>query len=357
MKWIIFSQCEGIYTASDIKFLIALYFIVIHTLETEAMYRSLAKILAETVKSRAEEQNANRERTKEISNSTSKQNWAKCSDYEDEESWKTRIKVTVSNGQTNRSVVSQPRKRNNRKNLVFDKRDFLFPETSKEVREQIQLDDVAMYSVTDMRTADEISDFIGQLNGLNQSSLVITDATACAGGNTSSFCKKFPKVQAVEIDDTRYKMLEHNLKLLGYKNAICYHENYLNLLSTLKQDVVFIDPPWGGLSYKDQDEVELLLGDIPLDEICESLERRAKYVIIKAPTNFNYNKFKAKISGTLQVMHRFRKMLLLVVDYRHPSKVVSYEQTTNQLNKNNTKPITKDIQSGQRGKRRVQLMS
>ena len=250
-----------------------------------------AKIFLSTLKSCVKEQTQPNSKHQQIISS----------DYEDEQ------------------TLNKQRRTNNRKNFVFDKRDFLFPQTSKQIRKQIQLDDVALYSVTDMRTADEISDYISQLDGLNRPNLIITDATACAGGNTSSFSRKFNRVHAIEINEIRYKMLVNNLKLLECNNVDCYHDNYLNLLSKLSQDAVFIDPPWGGPSYKDQDQVELFLGEIPLDQICESLKQRTKYVVIKAPPNLNYDKFKANISGNLQVLHQFRKMLLIVIDYYHPS--------------------------------------
>ncbi|CAF3973534.1 unnamed protein product, partial [Rotaria sp. Silwood1] len=60
-------------------------------------------------------------------------------------------------------------------------------------------------------------------------------------------------------------MLKHNLTILGCTNVSCHHKNYLDLLNSLNQDIVFLHPPWGGPSYKDNDEVELFLGDVPLD--------------------------------------------------------------------------------------------
>jgi 16S rRNA G966 N2-methylase RsmD len=235
-------------------------------------------------------------------------------------------------------------------NLVFDKRDFLFRDVPKKIREQIQLDEVAKYSVTDMRTADEISNFIAKLDGLNANNIVITDGTACAGGNTISFCKKFKKVQTVELDRNRYDMLMHNLKILGCTNATCYHKNYLELVSSLTQDIVFLDPPWGGPSYKKKDEVELFLGDVPLAEVCEQLKSKTKYVIIKAPTNLNYEKFKAKINGNLQVLHQFRKMLLIVVDYYHHPKVIQRDQVTNDYSKDHAKTNQNENESKKKSK-------
>ncbi|CAF1114891.1 unnamed protein product [Adineta steineri] len=203
----------------------------------------------------------------------------------------------------------------------FDKRDFLFCDMSTCIRKQIQLDKVAQYSTTDMRTADKISEFIANLNGLEKDRIAITDGTACVGGNTSSFCKKFKHVQAIELNKTRYNMLRNNLKILKHENVICYHGDYLEYLPNLQQDVVFLDPPWGGPTYKDQVEVELFIGRVPLHEVCEQLKLRTKYIVIKAPQNFNCRKFQEKVSGSCQVYYEFRKMFVaataiaLVIDY------------------------------------------
>lgn len=201
--------------------------------------------------------------------------------------------------------------------LVFDKRDFLYRDIPKNVRNMIQIDDVGLYSVTDMRTADQISDFISRLDGLKKDDIVITDATSCTGGNTFSFSKKFKTVHAVELDSNRFTMLRHNLDVLKCTNVHFYHENYVLLINRLEQDVVFLDPPWGGPSYKDQEKVDLYLGDVPLHQVCEDLKTKAKYVIIKAPLNLNYEKFQSNISGNINRHFEFRKMLLIVVDYRH----------------------------------------
>ncbi|CAF4046986.1 unnamed protein product [Adineta steineri] len=211
----------------------------------------------------------------------------------------------------------------NKTDSSFDKRDFLFSDIPICIRKQIQLDKVAQYSTTDMRTADKISEFIANLNGLEKDRTVITDGTACVGGNTSSFCKKFKHVQAIELNETRYNMLKNNLKILKYENVICYHGDYLEYLPKLQQDVVFLDPPWGGPNYKDQVEVELFIGRVPLHEVCEQLKLRTKYIVIKAPQNFNCRKFQEKVSGSCQVYYEFHFNKLI----RKEDYAVSYKRT------------------------------
>ena len=96
---------------------------------------------------------------------------------------------------------------------------------------------------------------------------VITDATACVGGNTVSFAKHFKTVQAIELDESRYHQLKHNLDLITTAyggnyflgEVRLYHGDCLSLCSQLKQDVVFVDPPWGGSAYKEQCGTELYL--------------------------------------------------------------------------------------------------
>ena len=337
---------------------------------------------------RQEEQNRNEESKKTNRPASSKlsdgKDWKKRPDYEGEQNWQ-RNAEEVWNWRKNGPILnsgssqwrrntgpindssrksgwrhsskeyssagtSSPRIFHDKKNLVFDKRDFLFPDVPKKIREQIQLDEVAKYSVTDMRTADEISNFITKLDGLNGTSIVITDGTACAGGNAISFCKNFKTVQAVELDRNRYDMLMHNLKILGCTNATCYQANYLELVCRLTQDIVFLDPPWGGPSYKEKDQVELFIGDVPLSEVCENLKSRTKYVVIKAPTNLNYAAFKANVTGNLQVLHRFRKMLLIVVDYYHHPGLVQQSQATNNYSKIHDKTHENGIESINKGK-------
>ncbi|KDO19255.1 hypothetical protein SPRG_15036 [Saprolegnia parasitica CBS 223.65] len=197
-----------------------------------------------------------------------------------------------------------------------DKRDFLFSGLPVAVRSQLQLDDVAQYSVTDMKTAARISHFIMTLPGLTPNS-VITDATACVGGNTASFCTFFRYVQAVEIDPTRFRMLVHNMHgVLTFVNIQCYCANYVDVAQQFLQDVVFIDPPWGGPEYRTRSTVDLHLGETPLADLCERLVGRTQYVVIKVPQNFDIERFTFRVSGTVSYITHFRKMAMVVVDYR-----------------------------------------
>lgn len=215
-----------------------------------------------------------------------------------------------------------------------DKRDFFFRNLDFDTRNRLQIDDVAGFSVTEHEMATKISEAILALyagdesvaqapasdqESRERSSLTITDATACVGGNVISFCDYFAIVNAVECDLTRCEMLRHNLAVLKKDNAICIHASYLMVMHDLQQDVVFMDPPWGGPEYKDLAKVDLFLDDIPLYDICRMLHRRAKIVILKVPTNFDAQKFAERVPGKVTVRHDLNKMHLIAIDFREES--------------------------------------
>lgn len=212
-----------------------------------------------------------------------------------------------------------------------DKRDFFFRNLEFETRNRLQIDDVAGFSVTEHEMATKISEAIlalyaGDEHGdsaqdqdqehREKSSLTITDATACIGGNVISFCDYFAIVNAVECDLVRCEMLQHNLGVLEKGNAICIHASYLMVMQDLQQDVVFIDPPWGGPEYKDLAKVDLFLDGIPLYDICRMLHGRADIVVLKVPTNFDAEKFAEHVPGEVTVRKDFNKMHLVAIDFR-----------------------------------------
>ncbi|POM65186.1 S-adenosyl-L-methionine-dependent methyltransferase [Phytophthora palmivora] len=204
------------------------------------------------------------------------------------------------------------------------------------------VDKVAEFSVTDFEMATKISQFVldlfgppkekddttlesGNENQENGSStteqrrkypLVVTDGTACVGGNVLSFCDFFTHVNAIENDSTRVQMLRHNLQILHKTNAKCIHANYLDVMLELQQDVVFLDPPWGGPEYKDLDKVDLFLGGLPLHEVCTRLQGSAKCIVLKVPSNFDDVKFSQHVPGKVMIRRDLKKMHLVLLDFR-----------------------------------------
>ena len=193
-----------------------------------------------------------------------------------------------------------------------DKKDFLFRFIPLDKRKLLKLDEEAYYSVTDQYTADKISkDIKKQFPYLRK----ITDATACIGGNTYSFSKYFEKVQAIELDQMKYRFLCENMKTLGVANVTAYEGDLMLYVPALEQEMVFIDPPWGGPNYKDRKKIDLYLSDLELSDVCYYLRKYTDYISLKVPTNFNVEQFEERTCSYLKPVYKnseLRKMNLLV---------------------------------------------
>ena len=192
--------------------------------------------------------------------------------------------------------------------------DHLFSRTPAELRAQIRMDNTATFSVTDERTADEITEHALALIGgaQNAAEYTIIDLTACVGGNALSFAKRFPRVLGIEFDSNRANMLDHNMRLLENVGEArkrcqlrCQQGDAVQLLSNpaqIRADAVcgwrksnhedvglvfFLDPPWGGLNYKDAASLRLKLGGKPISEVlamCLDV-RGCAHIIMKCPFN------------------------------------------------------------------------
>jgi len=123
--------------------------------------------------------------------------------------------------------------------------------------------------------------------------IIVTDATANVGGSTLAFASQVKHVNAVEISKETFDILKHNVSLFDFDNITLINDNYLNIFATLTQDLIFVDPPWGGPDYKDKDKVSLYLGDINLSNLFVDLAPHAKVICAKVPFNFDKKEFEA----------------------------------------------------------------
>jgi len=205
----------------------------------------------------------------------------------------------------------------------MSKKDFYFRYVPAETRERLVLDHEASYSVTDQVTADKITRDILLFVPHHAS---ITDGTACVGGNTYSFAKTFHTVHAVEIDSKRHMYLSNNLSVLGLKNVICICGDAVTECCKRYQDVVFLDPPWGGPEYKSHSNIQLYLSNKNLCDVCCDISLYCKYIALKVPTNFNVGSFDENVAEALERVHYntgLRKMHLVI--YRSLNHPIAHE--------------------------------
>ena len=166
----------------------------------------------------------------------------------------------------------------------------LFPPRTGLDRNKLQITSIGVYSVTSYKSNLETVDLISKRMGKN---ITIMDATACVGGDTIGFAMNFDKVISIERDNINYGALVHNIKMYGLDNVETFNGNFLdiynNIINNQKPDVVYFDPPWGGKDYYKTDKLDLFLDNKNIKEIVGDIIGRVKLVVLKVPTNFNYD--------------------------------------------------------------------
>jgi hypothetical protein len=168
------------------------------------------------------------------------------------------------------------------------RRDNVFPFLDRGLRESFALDDTAAYSVMDEHTTALLASFLACVYG-DLATLSITDACACTGACTVVLARHFRAVDAVEIDAGRCAALRKNIVLCG-ADVTVHQGDYNALWDTLRQDVVFLDVPWGGPEYVEAEESTCdALGDVPLVDVVLRLRRRASAVALRLPTKGRFD--------------------------------------------------------------------
>jgi predicted RNA methylase len=177
----------------------------------------------------------------------------------------------------------------------------------------IMLTDSGMYSVCNPKYASAISEIIKSLF-INSTDIVITDAAGNCGGNTINFAHWFKHVNVVEIAADTHAALVNNIYIYGLKNVSAYRADYTEMYNTIEQDVVYIDPPWGGPDYKDQSMISLTLGQYDLSEVCNMLHDHVKVIALKVPNNFDiYNLSLNIVYGQYSVYDIYGRFQLIVI--------------------------------------------
>jgi hypothetical protein len=163
-----------------------------------------------------------------------------------------------------------------------------FPENN----DKILIDDVGKYSISKPYAVEKITNIIKK--NINPSDKTITDGFACIGGDTLGFSKIFKEVNSNELDKTRFEYLKHNMNTFNRTNINFYNEDYFDLVTKLKQDVIYLDPPWGGVDYKNAKKFKIIIGDKKFEDLCKKIidDKLCKLLVLKLPFNYDLDELK-----------------------------------------------------------------
>ena len=181
---------------------------------------------------------------------------------------------------------------------------------------KLKIDSDSIHYISYYKDALDITNIICsqlELIGENPYKCTITDATAGVGGNTISFANHFKFVNAIELDSVRESFLRNNIKAYKFINVNTYNEDSIKILYKLKHDVIFIDPPWGGKSYKEFKKLSLSLSDNSLEDICNKYLKNVKLIVLKLPLNYDLELFYYSVSSTRIYVYELKRMFIIVV--------------------------------------------
>lgn len=106
----------------------------------------------------------------------------------------------------------------------------------------IKMDEEGLFSVTPEEVAKHQAEHCG--------SGTIIDAFTGVGGNAIQFAIMNKHVIAIDIDPKRIEYARHNAEIYGVADKIDFIVgDFFQLAPSLKADVVFLSPPWGGPEY------------------------------------------------------------------------------------------------------------
>lgn len=169
----------------------------------------------------------------------------------------------------------------------------------------LRISNIGIYSIAKPEISKSICKLIKKI--CKTTDITITDALANVGGMTMMFAKYFKSVIACEIIPIHCEILQSNLKVYSLNEKVTVHCNdYLSVMKSLTQDVIFFDPPWGGRDYKKEDTIDLGINNLNIACIINVLIKNVKYIFLRVPYNFNYNRFMKLISSYTKI--RFYKL-------------------------------------------------
>jgi len=209
---------------------------------------------------------------------------------------------------------------------------------------KLQMAPNSAYSITKPKDAKQIEQFINKhIGGKN---LAILDGTANVGGDVINFGlnPNVARVVAIEINPETFAMLENNIRVYGkllilqseIKSALriytrlekkiqTIHGNSLDIIGKCADgehfDILFLDAPWGGTSYKAHKFLDLEMSGKKLADVVKIAQkcRNIDNIILKIPFNYNLyqlirqSEFHTIVIEKIKTIKGFYMILLLSI--------------------------------------------
>ncbi|XP_066991970.2 dentin sialophosphoprotein [Anabrus simplex] len=176
--------------------------------------------------------------------------------------------------------------------------------------EGIMMDTESWFSVTPERVAEHIAERC-------QCDVVI-DAFCGSGGNTIQFAFACERVIAIDIDPNKVALAQHNAAVYGVADRVEFIVgDFLQLAPSLKGDVVFLSPPWGGPDYLDVEayDIETIMEPIGGSKLYNVSRNITENIAYYVPRNVNTDQLVilAGPGGQVEIEQNFLDKKLVAV--------------------------------------------
>ena len=195
----------------------------------------------------------------------------------------------------------------------------LFPKREGLDMSKLKITAEGSFSITRRRDAERIMYVLrGALK--NISTLTITDATSCNGGDTINFALSFAHVHAIELNKENFEALTNNIGAYNFKNVTLHHGDSTKMFNW-NTHALYIDPPWGGKDYRQHVKLDLYLSNIRLDLWLGQIlmrKNRPNHIILKLPFNYNFDRFNTLVNIDYIKPYQIRSYVLVIMNVRMP---------------------------------------
>ncbi len=157
----------------------------------------------------------------------------------------------------------------------------------------VVLDEESWYSVTPQVLAEH--------HAARCAGGVVVDACCGVGGNAIQLARTCGRVIAIDIDAEKIAMGKENAAIYGVTNIEWLCGDFAEIAKQLPRvDGVFLSPPWGGPSYKNQTELTLRDFPVNVELLWRAARRLTPNIAMFLPRNLSVESLKA-LGETVEV--------------------------------------------------------
>lgn len=186
------------------------------------------------------------------------------------------------------------------KNKIFE----LFPNKMGIDRGLLKINKIGIYSLTKPDSAKHIIDIIKQYMDPKKS--IMINATSGIGGEILNHYDELKFIYGYELSPIQFNILQNNISVYKINNVELFNLDFTKYINSQVSDIVMIDPPWGGLNYKEHKTLELKLGNYTMSELVDMID--TKLILLKLPINHDLTKFRN------YKVHKVNNYMIIVIE-------------------------------------------